>query len=122
MVDTCVARRPVSSSVDQTTGAVTVTYTDIYSGKCRMTRGTRAGSRPPTYKLGESEVVLASSYVQVPAAIDFFQVDDLIEITSSQAPGLVGRKMRVASPWMQTSSSMCRYTTQESSQPDPVSA
>lgn len=120
MVDTCIGWRAGVSTVDPDTGASTVAYTNVYEGKCRITKGTRAGSRPPEFAVGQTEVVIASSYVQVPFNIDYMMIDDLFEIVTSVSIGMVGRRLRVAVPWMQTMSTMCRYTCQESTEPDAI--
>ena len=36
MVDTCAIRRRTGETLDDTTGEVTATYDDVYSGRCRV--------------------------------------------------------------------------------------
>lgn len=89
MVDACEIRRRTGETVDDTTGEVTATYTDVYDGRCRVQQaGAQAGSEEP----GEAYVLMLRLEVQLPMSVTGLEVGDEIEVTASvHDPDLVGR-------------------------------
>lgn len=115
MLDTCIARRPTGvQSTAPVTFVVTEGFTDLFTSKCRL----RDGTRHPERSVGQAEVTSTWATLELPAARDTLRVNDVVEILTSQSPGMVGRKLRVMAPWLQTSSSACRYPVSESTIPD----
>lgn len=94
MVDTCTITRPTGfSTPDPLTGAVTVTGTTLYAGKCQIS----------TYEAHEQVVSMPGQamtrqrYVaKVPVGIGPFQIGDVVTITASTFDALlVGRQYSV---------------------------
>lgn len=93
MVDTCTVKRATGTATNPTTGAVTPTYTTIYTGKCRLQQF--RGSFPETPDAGEARFTLAPFEVHVPTSATGIKTNDLVEVTASFDAANVGRKFRV---------------------------
>jgi len=92
MVDACVIRRRTGETTDPTTGEVTPTYAQVYSGKCRVqTRNIATQSS----NVGQQRVDLFTSELQLPIEVVDVLVNDVVEVTDSLDPALVGHSMRV---------------------------
>lgn len=88
MVDACTIRRRTGVTVDDNTGEDTVTWQDLYAGKCRVQqKSAQAQERSP----GEDEQLLIAEEVQLPILVTGLQVRDEITITAAaHDPALVG--------------------------------
>lgn len=93
MIDACVIRRKTGETTNPNTGAVVPVYgLEVYSGKCRVqTRNIATQSST----VGQQRVDLFTSELQIPIAVVDVEVNDVVEITESFDPDLVGRTMRV---------------------------
>ncbi len=92
MVDTCTIRRKTGTALNETTGKYTDTTATIYTGMCKIQDRVIQGE----VEAGGRQVVILSSFLHVPMSVTTVQVDDVAEITASQDPAAVGRKLRVA--------------------------
>lgn len=119
MVDRAdVLRATGETTIDQNTGAEVAVFDALHTDvPCRLKMPT---SSPADRRAGQQLVTLTRAELQTLAALDDLQQDDRVRITVSRSPGLVGRVVRIDSPWLQTDSVMCRYPCEESSLPDDV--
>lgn len=86
MVDACTIRRRSGTTVDDNTGEVTATWTDVYAGKCRVQqRNPIAQQQTP----GPDFQLLVQLELQIPVAVTGAQVGDEATITASGDPELV---------------------------------
>jgi len=92
MLDTCTIRRKTGTAFDETTGRYTDTTTTVYTGKCKLQDRIIQGES----EAGGREVITLSSVLHLPVPVTAVQVDDVAEVTASQDPAAVGRKLRVA--------------------------
>lgn len=92
MVDTCVVRHQTGTAVDPDTGKVTPTYTDVYTGACRVQFRGLATQSPTS---GQQRVDLLSAELQLPIAVTQVLVNDVVEVTTSLDPDLPGRLLRI---------------------------
>lgn len=97
MQDSCTITRAGSgtSTFDPATG----TYTDpasttVYTGKCRVKPRNLVDR---TVQAGEQQVSLWSFEVSVPVSATDVDLDDVVTVTGSIDPSLVGRTLRVRS-------------------------
>lgn len=92
MVDACVIRRQTGEATDPDTGEVTPTYADVYTGKCRVqTRGLATYSP----NVGQQRTDIFTAELQVPIDVTDVKVNDVVEITASLDPFLVGHTLRI---------------------------
>lgn len=94
MVDSCTIRRRTGTTTDTTTGAVTPTFSTLYTGqKCRVQS---SGNWGEARDVGEAALVLLTLQVQLPVAVTGLEKGDEITIdTSVHDPDLVGRVVRI---------------------------
>jgi len=92
MLDTCTVRRKTGTTFNESTGQYTDTTSTIYTGKCKLQDRLIQGEA----EAGGREVITLSSVLHLPVSVTTVQVDDVAEVTASQDPGAVGRKLRVA--------------------------
>ncbi|WP_328339537.1 DUF6093 family protein [Micromonospora sp. NBC_00421] len=85
MRDTCQIRREVT---DPDSGAVVSTWSDVYTGRCRVQQRTPDGQPLDS---GQDYVLLQRLEVQLPMSVVGLRVGDEITITASVDPDLVGR-------------------------------
>jgi hypothetical protein len=96
MVDSCtITRRGGDPVFDDTTGTYTpATPTTVYTGVCKVRPSNLSGNT--TAQAGEREVSLWPFSVSIPVAEDA-DLDDVVTVTASLDPSLVGRTLRVRS-------------------------
>jgi hypothetical protein len=88
MTDTCVIRRVVGTTADDS-GVVTPTYATVYSGKCRVQQPSPSAS---DRDVGQASRSLQRLELQLPMTATGLQPDDQATITASLTdPELVGR-------------------------------
>lgn len=119
LVDRGDVLRPTGESTsDPNTGAEVLVYDTLHEDvACRLRMPT---ATPTDTRTGQQLVTLTRAILQTAATLDDLRQDDRVRITASRSPGLVGRVVRIDSPWLQTDSVMCRYPCEESSLPDDV--
>lgn len=111
MVDTCTITRPTTTTTtNPDTGAVTRTTTTVYSGKCRM-RLPSPVARPDV--VGGAQEFLQHPVLSLPATTTGVQIDDLVTMTASLLPGLVGRVFHVRAQPGQTHETAARFEVME---------
>ncbi len=94
MLDTVTIRRKTGTGFNETTGQYTDTTSTVYTGKCKLQDAGR--TLQGEAEAGRREVITLSSFLHLPVSVTAVQVDDVAEVTASQDPGAVGRKLRVA--------------------------
>lgn len=94
MVDSCTIRRRTGTTTNPSTGAVTPTFSTLYTGqKCRVqTRGNWGEAKD----IGEAALVLLTVEIQLPVSVTGLDVRDeiTIDICVNDA-ALVGRLFRL---------------------------
>lgn len=88
MTDTCTIRRVTGQTVDDLSGTIVDTYTDLYAGKCRIQQHQAQAARRD---VGEADLLLLALEVQLPTSLVGLEVSDQITVTASGDPDLVGR-------------------------------
>lgn len=107
MVDTCVIKRRISHTTNADTGQITVNYSTIYTGNCRVQERSMF-DRPHT--VGEAFVTMLAVEVQLPMSATGVDTDDIITIlTAAQDPDLVGRVFTVRGHNHRTFTTMRRF-------------
>lgn len=92
MVDTCTVERKTGSSFDETTGAVTGTWTTVYTGACHWKGG---GSGSDTQH-GEGEATLHRYEVRFPWDTSTeIRRSDRLTVTVCDDPWVLGRHFEV---------------------------
>lgn len=91
MRSTCKVERPTGESTDPLTGAVTVTYAPVYSGRCRVK------AAQPGAQVGgaESTAVVSSTELHTPWNSLALLPGDVLTVLTSDQPRLVGYRARV---------------------------
>jgi len=95
MLDTCTVGNPTGAITNETTGVVTVTYTNVYTGRCKVQSTSGTESNPT---VGGATFTVLRSEVHVP--VGAFTPDDgqVVTITACALDALlVGRVFRVVS-------------------------
>lgn len=114
MVDVCVIRRSGPAVTDPQTGAVTATWTDVYTGPCEVQESSgfsAAGSSPDA---GEHTYTVQRYVLKVPmAAVDLIEGDTVTMTASVLDPSLVGRVYRVAQEFAKSFATARRVEVEE---------
>lgn len=63
MVDTCIIEVETGETTDEQTGDVTITYSTVYSGRCKLGKGSAAGDRAAA---AEGQVVILKPLLKLP--------------------------------------------------------
>lgn len=116
MTDECTVVRPGEAVTDPNTGEVKPTSTQVYAGQCKVqTSGGLAsenveGSTAQT--MGAVSLVW-SLYIHFPFGT-MLRNGDLVTVTKSANPELVGRRYRMISPQSEKSwATACRWNVKE---------
>jgi len=100
MPDTVTVQHQTGTTTDGETGAVTPTYTTVYTGKAKIKQASPASS--PTV-VGEASVFVGQLELHVPVAVTGVQPDDLVTVVSSVLDlDLAGRTFQLRGPSHQT--------------------
>src|SRR6185369_6741929 len=100
MPDTVTVQHQTGTTTDGETGAVTPTYTTVYTGKAKIKQASPASS--PTV-VGEASVFVGQLELHVPVAVTGVQPDDLVTVVSSVLDlDLAGRAFQLRGPSHQT--------------------
>lgn len=87
---TCVIKRQTGESLNTTTGVITPTYTNQYSGVCIWRPGLRTDA-----DAGEQQVEIRFGTLIVPYDTDGIKPDDLVDMTSTRDADLNGKQLVV---------------------------
>ena len=82
MVDTCTIRRRTGETTSPVTGAVTPTYSTIYTGRCRVQQSA-IGASATAAEVGEARRLMLSLEVQVPMTVTGVRAEDEVLVTAS---------------------------------------
>lgn len=95
MVDACTIQHQTGSSTNTTTGAVTPTYSTVYTGPCKVQGAMSAGGQD----IAEAHLAVLRPFVHVPITVTGVVEGDVVTITASvNDVELVGRVFRVLGP------------------------
>lgn len=112
MVDTCTVRRRTGESTDKLTGAVTPTYSTLYTGICRaQQRGAATAER--ARDVGEQQVLMLHIEIQLPMSVTGLQLADEVTLSVSQDADLIGRVFFVRDLAHKTDASARRMQCEE---------
>lgn len=117
MADQCKVTRPGDTATDPETGLPDTGTTPVYTGKCKVqTSGGLASEQTEgsaAQAMGAVSLVW-SLYVHFPYGTSGLRAGDVVEVTESTNPLLVGRKLRLVSPQSEkTHATACRWNAKE---------
>lgn len=117
MTDRCVVTRPGESATDPDTGLPSVATERVYAGCCKVqTSGGLASEQTEgsaAQAMGAVSLVW-SLYVHFPYGTPGLRAGDVVEVTESANPLLVGRRLRLVSPQSEkTHATACRWNVKE---------
>jgi len=112
MVDTCTIRRRTGETTNASTGAVTPTYMQLYSGKCRVQQREAQGR---TEDVGEDYLIMQMRQLQLPViGTEGLRPDDEVLITAStNDPHLLDRVYYIRDVPAKTHATSRRLSIQE---------
>ena len=118
MTDECTVVRPGEAATDPDTGEVKPTFTQVYAGHCKVqTSGGLASENvegSAAQAMGAASLVW-SLYIHFPFGT-MLRNGDLVTVTQSANPELVGRRYRMISPQSEKSwATACRWNVKEDS-------
>lgn len=90
-VDTCTIRKPVASVFDPDAGYTDATGDTVYTGRCWV----RPFASEQVVQAGEDVEALHRYTVRLPWKTTGIEKDQLVTITNSEDPHMVGRVLRV---------------------------
>jgi phosphate/sulfate permease len=93
MVDTVVITHQTADPTNADTGVITPTTTTLYTGKAKV-QHTAVPSGSPR-DLGEASVIIMRTQIHVPISVTGIVSDDVVTVTASRDPDLVGRRFVV---------------------------
>ena len=119
MTDRCTVTRPGESVTDPDTGLPTTGTEHVYEGRCKVqTSGGLASEQTEgsaAQAMGAVSLVW-SLYVHFPYGTPGLRAGDVVEVTESANPLLVGRRLRLVSPQSEkTHATACRWNVKEDS-------
>lgn len=91
LVDTCTVTSPAATAFDPDDGYSDATGATVYTGPCRVARP----SGPQQVEAGEDTVTLGRFDVTLPWDTVALEVNQLVTVTASGDPFLIGRVLRV---------------------------
>jgi len=111
MADTCVIRRRTGETTDDLTGAVTPTYSVVYSGKCRIQQRID-GQR---VEAGEASTVVQRRELQLPVATStgVLHGDEATITACVNDPALAGRMFVLRDEHSKSEATARRMTCEE---------
>lgn len=117
MVDRCTVSRPGESTTDPDTGLTATTVRRVYQGRCKVqTSGGLASEQTEgsaAQAMGAVSLVW-SMYIHFPYGTAGLRAGDVVEVTESANPLLVGRRLRLVSPQSEkTHATACRWNAKE---------
>lgn len=117
MTDQCVVTRPGDTTTDPETGLPNTGTEKVYEGRCKVqTSGGLASEQTEgsaAQAMGAVSLVW-SLYVHFPYGTPGLRAGDVVEVTESANPLLVGRRLRLVSPQSEkTHATACRWNAKE---------
>lgn len=117
MIDRCTVSRPGESTTDPSTGLPATGTEQVYEGCCKVqTSGGLASEQTEgsaAQAMGAVSLVW-SLYVHFPYDTSGLRAGDVVEVTESANPLLVGRRFRLVSPQSEkTHATACRWNVKE---------
>lgn len=109
MLDTCSTRRP--DGYERVDGRDVPKFVPIYTGKCKVQAGTVLTASPQD--VGGGVVTQTTRRVDLPMSAPEHQGGDLIDVTTSHDPQLVGKTFRVTSLFGKTFATARRLEVKE---------
>lgn len=116
MTDECTVVRPGEAATDPATGEVRLTSTQVYAGHCKVQ--TSGGLASENVEGGAAQAIgtvslVWSLYIHFPFGT-MLRNGDLVTVTKSANPELVGRRYRMISPQSEKSwATACRWNVKE---------
>lgn len=95
MPDVCTVTRPGTPVFNSADGSYTAPATTVYTGVCRVRTRSLGFLRDRVAEEGDAQMVVWPYMVAVPASVTDVRVYDVVTITASNDPALVGVTMRV---------------------------
>lgn len=95
MLDTCTISRAGAETFDDATGTYSDTESTVYSGKCRLKPSVLSADR--VAQAAERQIALWPFSVSLPVDVTDVELDDVVTVTASQDPSLVGVRLRIRS-------------------------
>ena len=120
MTDRCIVTRPGESVTNPDTGLPTTGIEHVYEGSCKVQKtsgGLASEQTEGTAAQAMGAVSLVwSLYVHFPYGTPGLRAGDVVEVTESANPLLVGRRFRLVSPQSEkTHATACRWNVKEDS-------
>lgn len=117
MTDQCVVTRPGDTATDPGTGLPNTGDMKVYEGSCKVqTSGGLASEQTEgsaAQAMGAVSLVW-SLYMHFPFGTSGLRAGDVVEVTESANPLLVGRRLRLVSPQSEkTHATACRWNVKE---------
>lgn len=117
MTDQCTVTRPDESTTDPDTGLPDTGTEQVYQGKCKVqTSGGLASEQTEgsaAQAMGAVSLVW-SLYMHFPFGTSGLRAGDVVEVTESVNPLLIGRRLRLVSPQSEkTHATACRWNVKE---------
>lgn len=117
MTDECTVVRPSGAVTDPATGEVRPDSSQVYAGRCKVqTSGGLASENvegSAAQAMGAVSLVWSLS-VHFPYGTPGLRAGDVVEVTESANPMLVGRRLRLVSPQSEkTHATACRWNVKE---------
>jgi hypothetical protein len=117
MTDACVVERPGRSVTDPVTGLPSTPALKVYEGRCKVQSagGLAAENVEGSAAINMGAVSLAWSLrVDLPWNVTGLKAGDLVTISASGNPNLVGSRFRLVSPHSEKShATACRWNVKE---------
>ena len=117
MTDRCIVTSPGESVTDPDTGLPDTGTEKVYEGRCKVqTSGGLASEQTEgsaAQNMGAVSLVW-SLYVHFPYGTPGLRAGDVVEVTESANPLLIGRRLRLVSPQSEkTHATACRWNVKE---------
>lgn len=93
MTDTCTITREGPRVLDTATGQNAPSVTAIYAGKCRVRP--QPGIATRDVRAGDQVIGTHAPVVSVPVEVVDVAAGDIVTVTASRDPGLIGRRLLV---------------------------
>lgn len=114
MVDTCVIRRGATATTNPATGVVTQTWTQVYTGPCKLGESSGFGASGSSPEAGEHEFAVQGWKLHVPMSATAPREGDFATITAAALdPSLVGRVYRLGAEFSKTFATARRFEVEE---------
>ena len=117
MVDRCTVSRPGESTTDPDTGLTATTVRRVYQGRCKVQTSGGLASEQTEGSVAQAMGAVSlvwSMYIHFPYGTAGLRAGDVVEVTESANPLLVGRRLRLVSPQSEkTHATACRWNAKE---------